>query len=837
MSQNFPNPPGPPHGSPQNRANAGFEGLMSSLISPGPTTPVQGAFSMPWLGMQDWRNGTQSGFGLGMQNQMGARNQSSYDQNNEEDYEPAYQTPSELRADGVNTVDTGHDSTKSHEYERGGLSLRTLQNKGSDPSSTSHTFHSQAELPSTMTSTAPSAPNAAENAKKLTELRAKLLAKKSKDSREASPAAKPRDPPGSAQSNLNATPRVMNGTRTPQAKSAMSISTGSGQGTTEEENITPSHVTSGGVINTELDNLFAEVRNGTDDVKTKAAPAKQIDPAAAVTVPEKSVNGANPSHMTKDNQRPQAAKRVSSADLSDGEIRSEEEQPVAAIKSSTNTKPSVPRKEGHESQEKSRRESEVEAAYQPPSASQRDSQEKLRRQSQVQLTYSPLRRPSTSMSKPPLDTISAARFSSSNTLKSPKSAVETPSRPWITQPKGRIGDYDSYVPPYRDARKSSMNEPTTSLGKRTSAGERVVDAEDRRRAVEENARAAAAYKKTLDIRPQPSRVISTTETTYLGKSLENRDAPAPAQSAAEQQPSAPISPTKKTSNNDPDILDWLELTEYYDEEYRKGRLSRFRKKKELDKQRMELEQEEQLEQQQRSLFRASVLPSEATPHKVANMAPPSLPLREANGSAGSMKTTALAAASLEPQVGTPTLKRQHAEDDTDTHRMQPMDKVARVDSTTTITRTTNPALKSLKDEQTSPTFPPPIPLEHRISRDDGHLARSYRRNNSRSPDRTYRRRSASPERRRFSGGFVPTCHNCGQPGHYQNTCPEPRRDGRETSRTVAAAPTGGGGGYQRGGGVGGVSANYRGRNPLRGFQDPRSRYGSAGRSFEDDKRP
>ncbi|KAL9098879.1 MAG: hypothetical protein Q9163_005541, partial [Psora crenata] len=723
MSQNFRHPDGASHRSPPNRPNTGVEGLMSSLISPGPGTPMQGPFQMPWLGMQHWQNGTPGIIGASLQDQMQTQNHTSFDHNNEEDYEPAYETPKEPAAGGTNAITTGQDIEGS--YDGGALSLRTLLPKLHTPLSAPYNPQPQLE-PATRTSAGTSStPNAAENAKKLSELRAKLLAKKSKGSREASPAAAGKGSPRTTRGTLTASPSAENGARTPQAKSAMGTRTASAQLTPQMVNINPSNGTSAEGIITDLDNLFAEVRNGTNDVSTEPAPPSGVDAAETGHKSARPTDGTVATGPAKPGQETALVKRLSSSELSDGEIRSDEEQPVLLQKSPTVTKALGPRKGSQESEEKSRRETEVEAAYQTPSASNKDSQEKLRRQSQVQLTYSPLRGTSASMSKKPPDMISAARAGSSNPPKSPKSISETPSRPWITQSKGRAGDYDSYVPPQRDSRKSSINEPTSSLGKRTSAGERV-DAENRRRTVEENSKAAAAYKKTLENRAQPRRDTSAAETTYIGRSTEPTDAPAQAE-GGQRQSSALISPTEDITSDDRDLADWLELTEYHDEGYRKGRLARFRKKKQLEKLRLELEQEEQLELQQRSLFRSSILPTDKTPQKITKMAPPSLPLREANGNNEPLKATALAAAPLESQVGTPTLKRQHAEDDTDARRMQPMDKIARVDSNASASRF---ALRS----ETSPTFPAPVALEHRISRDDGHLTRPYRPR-SRSSDR------------------------------------------------------------------------------------------------------
>ena len=78
-----------------------------------------------------------------------------------------------------------------------------------------------------------------------------------------------------------------------------------------------------------------------------------------------------------------------------------------------------------------------------------------------------------------------------------------------------------------------------------------------------------------------------------------------------------LSPTGQTLDGDEDIHDWLELTEYYDLALREKRLTWYRKKRALDIQRAELEREEQLELQERSMLKRaqSVLPPN-TPPKV-----------------------------------------------------------------------------------------------------------------------------------------------------------------------------------------------------------------------------
>ena len=787
---------------------------MSSLISPGPGTPMQGVFQNSWLAnSQSWHDNGQRGFGPNMQDQSQASNQMRFHLNSDEEYVP-YEPPGG-QGDESHIIHTGQVGFKTSPGGALSLPFSAIQ-----PSVANENASAKQSVGADDA--------AAENAKRLRELRAKLMAKKPKGSREASPALKPKNSPRKAQ------PNSPKSSIDPDSGSNIQSSKPNGTFVTSKKPTGPGQTKmpvragSGSGMISDLDNLFAEVRNETKAVE-QAAPRSEKKANGTETgenmVPKFSTTKGN----AMVDQHHANANRISSSDLSDGEIRSSDEEQAPPAKSDVVSKTLAKSKETSlDIEEKSRRESEVEATYQPPASNSRDSQEKLRRQSQVDMTYSPLKRSSGSIPKPPnpqIDTTPTSRKSSGHVLKSPKSAIEQPSRPWISQTKGRAGDYDSYVPPYR---KSSLQErpsgvePPPNVPKRNPTSDRA-DADDRRRAIEQNERAAAEYKRALEARPQPSRVISHTDTTYLGRTTNDKQETTNAINS-KQVASPLVSPTQATNSADSDLKDWLELTEYYDEEYRNNRLSRHRKKKELDQIRYQLEQEEQLELEQRSRLRTNALPNDSTSQKVAQMAPPTIPLRESNGTNVSMKATAPAAAQFDIQVATSTLKRQHAEDDTDARN-----KVARVENVQT--NFPPPSSSTIKDES-SPVFPGSLPLEHRISRDDNQMTSTRYRPRSRSPER-YRRRSASPERRRFSvpdHNFMPTCHNCGQPGHYQNTCVEPRRDGRERYRNPSTSQRG----YQR---FNDVSPNYLGKNPQKGFRDPRDPRAGGRNTDGDEKRP
>ena len=838
MSEHYNNPSGYTQGSPPARSNTGVEGLMSSLISPGPTTPGQGGNQLPWIGMQDWATNMQSQLGLHLPTQVQASNQTMFQQNSEDDYAP-YEPPEpqEPYSPNMNLGSGIHQSTDGAAFNRASLQSQP-QPLFVKPPLASPGLSSEQRATG-----APSTPgsDAGAHSKRLQELRAQLMASKKIKSRESTPVLRPKSSQTAPQHQDQGPPTIAsvpkaneNGIATSKA-----VTNGSAKSTK------PSHAMSGRGFSKDLDNLLNEVRNETIEGGQGLHTAGKPESNGSSSLPKNAQSTLESRSAVMPPMRPPLPRPVVSDDLSDGEIRDDEEVQLPAQQIPTITTPALAKKDSLASEEKSRRESEVEAAYSSQSGTPRDrldSAEKIRRQSQVDLAYSPLKRSSGSGPKPgsgPLD--ASSRKGSGQTQKSPKSNVEPSGRPWLTQPRARgggIGEYDSYKPAYRKPvpiQPPSAAEPPSSLGKRTAAGDRADF--ERRRAVEQNERAAEAYRKAINAgaRPTPSRVISHTETLYLGNATED---PMEVTKTVESRPDpdSPISPKQQTQtpSADADLSDWLELTEYYDEEYRARKLQRFRKKKELDKARLELEQEEQMEIQQRSLFRTSAHATSGTPPKAIKMAPPALPLREIGNTNHTTKAAA-PAAQAEKQVATPTLKRQHAEDDTD-----PRNKIARVDTVNRSVRGGPPSSSTIKGE-TSPTFPGngPVPLEHRISRDDGQVSyQRYRpREESRSPDYQNRRRSASPDHRRYSvpePGFVPTCHHCGQRGHYRNQCVDLRRDGKDNRYHGG----GGGGGGARGGRPPNtwVSANYQGKKPVPGFQDPRA---ARGRSIVDDdnKRP
>lgn len=214
---------------------------------------------------------------------------------------------------------------------------------------------------------------------------------------------------------------------------------------------------------------------------------------------------------------------------------------------------------------------------------------------------------------------------------------------------------------------------------------------------------------------------------------------------------------------DDDVRDWLEMTGYADQSYRKTALARFRKIKALDLQRAELEREALLESEGRSFIARpqSALPREGVEPKttispkairtsVLAMPPPPLPIKDTVDDIGikikdsanrdSLVTTHIMEDETRPRINheqnktkSLSLKRYYSDDDSDARNGRPAEKLSRID--------TNGRSIDSKAEVT-PTGKNQRSLDHRITRSEG----LYERVRSRSPET--RHKSPSPMRGR-----------------------------------------------------------------------------------------
>ena len=755
-------------------------------------------------------------------------------------------------------------------------------------------------------------PTVNDSALRAAELRAKLLAKKNSAavSAQGSPAPKPVELANVNPNGVQATPQRERRGRVSDPKALPASDSATAESTTEQQAGDQSTDTtnSGGlpaghdVISTDIEGLFAEARQKAD----------------AENLPEATANGNHRTeisnqHLESDRgndkksdigdkgKRPALTQKIPSSELSEGEIHSGSATPNDA---SAETEQAL-----QETEEKQIRQNQVNKAYQTLEEPMPQNVENPK----ATVNNSPPKYGTKVMSK-------TAEGSKAKIATSPTSAPTPRAQPEKTIP-GNKADNREQHPSQQEVRKESererLREPThrdtDKELRRPSASETYVRAYDRLSAKskqdndsyrwklsDDNAKAAAEYKRNLGLRQAPTlskdpEVLQTSNISPRQELVARRPQTSrPTDKRKESIPNAndearkisenkssiderntdneTISPSEQAVEVDDDFNDWLELTEYYDLPYREKRLNLFRRKKKLDAQRLELEREEQLEMQERfsSMRATSLVPTTMSPRVVrsasaasSKMPPPPLPLKESNIDVGvKIKDSALSAGLSNSQQSSPSLKRQHAEDDTETRRLQPAEKVARLDLNGYSSREkemTSPA--SLKGE--SPSFKgDTLPLESRISKpriDRWPAARS------RSP--VLRRRSVSPSRR-YSGSYSPdklltqnrdvpvekrfnrTCNNCGQHGHHVNQCTEPRegnnnhrtyhssgqkghyvndfpemrRDGREHYASTNAPISRG---YEQW-----ISPNYRGRNPIPRAknQSPHIRAGGGDRS-------
>lgn len=901
MPQNFNGYRGTPHGSPPPPpTNNDFTGLMGSLISPGPTpaTPLQQAFNLPFYNTTAWQNGGQNNYNFNVPFQGSPVNKDAWNQNrgngymglDQEDDEEEDDEESEDRNSLMAVDDTEilkDLQNKQQLNQNGGIASHTQAmdhelpvrpGQLPDPSTSSPLAlpHPRLQGPTTPApALVTKSPMVNDSAARAAELRAKLLAKRPSTtaSPRASPAVKKAELPGATQTGAQELPK--NGALPKKAKTEDASKQAMVQATsatkTEENSASRLQEQSPGksIKDDEIERLFAQARNAADTSQPGAKMANRArgngkDVKKTAGPP---TNGVNFAKAAISDNRPALQKTGGSSEMSEGEIHSGPSSPAVARPSPKTTETKEGRQGDQEKNEKLTRQDEVDKAYKPLKATKQPTIDPAKTSPRVPDHSQAEQLPSPKLSNKQLKQQAWKQRNGYATSHDVYSDSRR-DRDWDRDrnPNGKDDD--------RDARRPSTSQTFANPAQvERDARRRPSEDEIRRlQRTEDNARRAAEYKKNLEIQraaaskkalessklllspkevrsqeaepraPQATKALNVrndSDATRLR--IDTQMATVESATGGQDADTVMVSPTGHTVEDDEDLSDWLELTEYYDLAHRDKRLTFFRKKRALDVQRAELEREEQLELQERSMLKRtqSVLPT-SMPSKVtrrasvvhAKMPPPPLPIKEANNVGIKIKDAALSAGLSTSQTPTKILKRQHVEDDLENRRIQPADKIARTD------------LNGHAANEKPLTSPVSVKGDGSAVRGDRYIPRQGR---SRSPG--FRRRSLSPRRQRHSrspspygnripssGNGIPkhlrTCHNCGQPGHIVNECTEPRRDGKEWIRPSE---------YQQW-----VSPNYRGRNPVAiprggGNRSPhprgggagnRSRYSSIGRAEE-----
>lgn len=340
--------------------------------------------------------------------------------------------------------------------------------------------------------------------------------------------------------------------------------------------------------------------------------------------------------------------------------------------------------------------------------------------------------------------------------------------------------------------------------------------------VEESARAAAEYKKELEDRRRldtrwvdkvepvkeqikkeidvvgpgtpKARVNEAPQLTFNNTTHGNdRDIPVTSSGEGANNFSGEI--IDQRGGEDDDVRDWLEMTGYADQSYRKTALARFRKIKALDLQRAELEREALLESEGRSFIARpqSALPRESVEPKttispkairtsVLAMPPPPIPTKDTVDDIGikikdsanrdSLVTTHIVEDETRSRINheqnktkSLSLKRYYSDDESDARNERPAEKLSRID--------TNGRSIDSKAEVT-PTGKNQRSLDTRITRSEG----LHERVRSRSPES--RHKSPSPMRGRTFNyekhekyeKYIPRQRSRGSPARKSGYSPE-----------------------------------------------------------------
>ena len=653
MSQNLNGYRGTPHGSPPPNTNNDFTGLMGSLISPGhtPATPLQQAFNMPiYNSTTTWPNVGQGSYSFNLPFQGSPTNQDAWTQNGANGF----------MALGLGEVENEDQSSLMVVDDTDILkNLQDRQQLSQNGGTSTHTPVTNHELPvrpgqlpdlatssplvlshprlQGSTTPAPAlvtkSPMINENAARAAELRAKLLAKRS--STTASPRASPAVKKAELASNTQSSTKELhkNGLLSRKAKiedASKQAAVQATAATKPEEKSTdkPQEQSQGKVIkDDEFEHLFAPARNAADAAQPDAemTNGSHTNGASFEKPPaDLPINGVKVAKAAVSEVRPALQKTGGSSEMSEGEIHSGPSSPIVARPSPNTAEMKEGKQDDQEKKEKLTRQNEVTRAYQPLKPT-------------TQTT-----RDSTKSSPHMPDHSKAER------VPSPKLSNKQLKQQAWKQRNGYATFHDTYPDSRRDRdldrdrNANSRDDDRDSRRASTSqafANPAQVEQDTRRRLsddefrrlqrTEENARRAADYKKYLETH----RVAASRKSSDSSKALAS---PKEARSQ-ETEPRAPqatkrlndrhgshatplridtqmptvesatgeqdvnimmFSPIGNTVEDDEDVSDWLELTEYYDLAHRQKRLTWFRKKRALDIQRAELEREEQMELQE-----------------------------------------------------------------------------------------------------------------------------------------------------------------------------------------------------------------------------------------------
>lgn len=843
-----------------------FEGLSGSLIVPDPSTPVQQNYSQAWPGPQGWQNHSQNHFNFGLTFPTPPIGPGPYFPNNQEDFVPFDKTPNFYENENMVTdISAGlrapppltqvgeveeSDATREQMKSRLQELMRhpAMKRPSSEGQGQSQVQHMANQSP------APK-PDATALTDRAAELRAKLLAKRgSTPVASSSVVSKPIDVAKGKSNDAIVSLKPTDGSEAPTSvltKTTDKI-TKAPPRTNSSDNLpvnssTPSLDKAN--ASTDIDGLFAETRAAmaaesinlqrqasiVETAGTRVADKTSINPTVTTPVEKPSEASASESRRRSFNNS------TPSSEMSElGEIRSDSGKPPRTSNplEVTNLQESKEsRKETKESRDNDQK-----------------TDENFHRSTNNDTSKDTTKTHGQDIEAGAVTSPKASRYITSN-----KSDMSTPQHltqnPKVDNRHDRNGHPSSAQEVRRDSeqgRRPGANLQDSGNRSRPVLGYQQWVPHDRDRTnyqrdgegrrpqpprydVNENARAAAEYKRELEARRQQAaahkaeiakdhnRDKAEPAKDYAKKEREIAQQPISKKATSEAQQFSPnsrpnnqhvkpVDSTKANGREDrvnettvqfseqdydkiEDTRDWLEMTGYFDLQYRKKGLARFRKlraidieKAELERERAELEREAQLDFEGRSHFVRSqsafprdsversasgtLLSPQIIRSSISVMPPPPLPIKEATDDMGiKIKDSANRenfsgrranddAMRSGPRhyegVKTPvhTLKRHHEpdEDDFELAGARPADKLARTDFNGRVDE--NGSARSPARGREEAWRP-----DNNNTRFHSDSRANERRGRNKSPDS--RNRSGSPIRGRTSGydQYIPSQHS------------------------------------------------------------------------------
>lgn len=848
-----------------------FEGLSGSLIVPDPSTPMQQNYNQAWPGPQGWQNHSQNHFNFGLTFPPPPIDPGPYFPNNQEDFVPFDKTPNFYENENVVTdVNAGLRAppplTQMGEVEESDATREQMKSRLQElmrhpamkrPSSEVQ-GQPQAQHPAHPSSTPKPDANALND--RAAELRAKLLAKRGSTpvpspgvvskpidvpKGKSNDAIVPLKPTDASQAASLAVRKTTDKVTKPPPRSNSSDNPPTNPSTPSLDKASAS---------TDIDGLFAETRaamaaesinSQRQSSKVETAGTRVVDKTninPTVTTPVDKLSEAS----TSEGRRRSFNNSTPSSEMSElGEIRSDSGKPSRTSHPSETTKLQETKENGKGTNENRDNDPNIDENFHRSIKNDNISKDANKTHGQ-------------GIEAGVMTSPKASRNVSSN-----KSDVSTPQHltqtPKVDNRQDRNGHPSSTQESRRDseqARRPGPNLQDSGNRSRPVLGYQQWVPYDRDRAnyqrdgegrrpqpprydVNENARAAAEYKRELEARRQQAaahkaeivkdhnrdKVEPTKDYGKKDRETGQQSISQKATSEAQQfttnsrpnnQYVKPVDDIKSTGREDrvnetimqlseqdyekvEDTRDWLEMTGYFDLQYRNKGLARFRKlraidieKAELERERAELEREAQLDFEGRSHFARSqsAFPGESVERSVSGsllspqiirssisaMPPPPLPTKEAtddmgikikdsasreNFSSRRANDDAMRSGSKHYEgVTTPvhTLKRYHEpdEDDAELVGARPADKLARTD------------FKGRTDENNFVRSPvrgreEPRGLDNNNTRYNSNSRANERRGRNKSAGS--RNRSGSPMRGRTFGydQYIPSQHSRSSP--------------------------------------------------------------------------